>query len=355
MTAMAIKEDAPVILTTGGCGYIGSHVSLALLREGYRVVIFDNLCNSKPDVVQRVQRLSNRPVTFIQGDVRDRKALRNLFSEHDIEAVIHFAGLKAVGESNEKPLLYYDVNVGGSVALLEEMGAAGCRRMIFSSSATVYGCASEAPFTETSPVAPTNPYGQTKLQVERILSDLCASDPGWSAICLRYFNPVGADESAMIGEDPSGVPNNLFPYIAQVASGLREKLNVFGSDYPTQDGTGVRDYIHVSDLAAGHVAALDYMLRTAPADAAGPTGSGWRAVNLGAGKGYSVMDALRAWSEAVGRPLPYEFAPRRQGDVAVCYADASQAHRLFGWRATRGLNEMCRDHWRWRQWQSDND
>jgi UDP-glucose 4-epimerase len=325
-----------------------------LLREGYQVVVLDNLCNSKADVVQRVQRLTNRPLTFIQGDIRDRDLLRKLFAEHDIAAVMHFAGLKAVGESVQKPLLYYDVNVGGAISLLDEMRNAGCRRMIFSSSATVYGGASEAPFTEDAPVATTNPYGETKLQIERILSDLCAGEPAWRAICLRYFNPVGADESGILGEDPNDVPNNLFPYIAQVAAGVREKLHIFGNDYPTPDRTGVRDYLHVSDLASGHVAALNFLLRASDAEAAGPTGAGWRAVNLGTGKGVSVLEALAAWSDAVGRRLPRQISPRRPGDVAVCYADASLAERLFGWRAQRGLAEMCRDHWRWQQWRSDN-
>ncbi|MEL6977307.1 MAG: UDP-glucose 4-epimerase GalE [Pseudomonadota bacterium] len=333
------------ILATGGLGYIGSHVTLDLLNAGANVVVLDNFSNAKPAVRDRIKRLSNRDIALVRGDVRDRDALQRLFAEHDIEAVVHFAGLKAVGESVAKPGLYYDVNINGSNLLFQEMAAAGCRRVVFSSSATVYGDPETAPVREDAPTRGVNPYGRSKLMVEHILEDLAAADARWSAICLRYFNPTGAHESGQIGEDPLGVPNNLFPFIAQVATGRREKLVVFGGDYPTPDGTGVRDFIHVVDLSAGHLAALRKLF----ADDGAPLG--YAPINLGAGVGYSVLEALAGWSRACGRDLPYEIGPRRPGDVASVYADASLAASMLGWRAARGLDEMCRDHWRW---QSEN-
>ncbi|MDD5363764.1 MAG: UDP-glucose 4-epimerase GalE [Gallionellaceae bacterium] len=326
------------LLITGGAGYIGSHTCIELLKAGHEPIVVDNLCNSKTEAIRRVERISGRALTFHQADIRDRAAMRAIFARHRIEAVVHFAGLKAVGESVEKPLLYYDNNVSGTVALCETMAEAGVKRIVFSSSATVYGDPHAVPIREDFPVgATTNPYGRSKLMVEDILRDLHVSDPSWRVGLLRYFNPVGAHESGLIGEDPNGIPNNLMPYIAQVAVGRRPHLNVFGDTYATPDGTGVRDYIHVVDLALGHVAALRYL--------AGHDGV--LTVNLGTGRGYSVLEMARAFAAASGREVACRIAPQRAGDIACCYADPALAEQLLGWRAERGIEAMCADSWRW--------
>jgi len=326
------------ILITGGAGYIGSHACVEFLNAGYDIVVLDNLCNSSPESLRRVRELTGLDFPFVEGDIRDRDLLDRLFRDHDIDAVIHFAGLKAVGESVDKPLLYYDNNIAGSVTLFEAMQAAGVKTVVFSSSATVYGDPASVPIREDFPVgATTNPYGRSKLIIEQILGDVAHSDPGWSIALLRYFNPVGAHKSGRIGEDPRGIPNNLMPYIAQVAVGRRAHLNVFGNDYPTPDGTGVRDYIHVVDLARGHVRAVEKLAE----------GPGVRIWNLGTGRGYSVVEMARAFEKASGRPVPYQFSPRRAGDIAQCLADPAKAARELGWKAQRGLEEMCEDAWRW--------
>jgi len=326
------------VLVTGGAGYIGSHAVLSLLEAQHDVVVVDNLCNSSSDSLSRVSRLAGRPVAFVMGDVRDRGLLEGLFEATPFDAVMHFAGLKAVGESVKDPARYYDNNVGGSLALLQVMQRAGVRRLVFSSSATVYGDPQEIPIREASPLGATaNPYGRSKLMVEEILADLARSDDRWAFAVLRYFNPVGAHESGAIGESPSGIPNNLLPYLARVATGRLERLSIFGDDYPTPDGTGVRDYIHVQDLVEGHLAALD-KLRAHP---------GIHVWNLGSGRGYSVLEVVRAFEAASGRRIPYVICPRREGDVAVSYADPSKAEHDLGWRATRGLDAMMRDAWRW--------
>ncbi len=332
------------ILITGGAGYIGSHTCVEFLNAGYDIVVLDNLCNSSPKSLDRVRELTGQDFPFVRGDIRDRAALDALFRDHDIDAVIHFAGLKAVGESVEKPLLYYDNNIAGSVTLFEAMQAAGVKTVVFSSSATVYGDPHAVPIREDFPVgATTNPYGRSKLIIEQILGDVAVSDPSWHIALLRYFNPVGAHKSGRIGEDPRGIPNNLMPYISQVAVGRREHLNVFGNDYPTPDGTGVRDYIHVVDLAMGHVKAVEKL--------AGEPGV--RIWNLGTGQGYSVVEMAKAFEKASGRPVPYRFAPRRAGDIAQCYADPAKAERELGWKAQRGLDEMCEDTWRWQSMNPD--
>ncbi len=327
------------ILVTGGAGYIGSHTVLLLLEAGHQVVVLDNLSNSSRESLNRVERLVGKSVAFVEGDIRDANCLDALFSDYDIAAVIHFAGLKAVGESVAMPLSYYDCNVTGSLRLLEAMERAGVHTMVFSSSATVYGDPATVPIREDFPLGSTNPYGATKLHIEDMLRDLYRSNEKWKLALLRYFNPVGAHESGQIGEDPAGIPNNLMPYIAQVAVGKREKLGVFGGDYPTPDGTGVRDYIHVMDLAQGHLAALEAL------DADG----GLLTVNLGTGRGYSVLEMVTAFSQASGRPVPYEIVERRPGDVASCYADPAHANAVLGWEAQRGIEEMCEDHWRWQK------
>ena len=327
------------VLLTGGAGYIGSHTAVECLAAGHEVVVFDNLSNSSPKSLQRVEQITGKPVTFVQGDIRDRAAMRSLFDDHRIDTVVHFAGLKAVGESVEKPLLYYDNNITGSVALFEEMAAAGVKSVVFSSSATVYGDPETVPITEAFPLSVTNPYGRSKLFIEEMLRDVARADPDWNVALLRYFNPVGAHESGLIGEDPRGVPNNLMPYVAQVAVGRRPHLNVFGGDYPTPDGTGVRDYIHVVDLARGHVAALNKL----------PQLGGVRTWNLGTGHGVSVLDMVRAFEAASGRPVPYQIVARRAGDVAQCWADTERAARELGWRAEYDLSRMCADAWRWQQ------
>ena len=332
------------ILVTGGAGYIGSHTCVELLAAGHNLVVIDNFSNSKPAVLGRVEQISGRQVPFMEVDIRDRGALRDVFRQHAIDAVIHFAGLKAVGESVSQPLRYYDNNISGSIALFEVMAESRVKTLVFSSSATVYGDPHSVPIREDFPLSATNPYGRSKLMLEDILRDLSRSDESWKIALLRYFNPVGAHESGTIGEDPNGIPNNLMPYITQVAVGKLPQLSVFGDDYPTPDGTGVRDYIHVVDLARGHLAAL----------AALSDKPGVMTVNLGTGQGYSVLDVVRAFEKASERPVPYRIVPRRPGDVAQCYADPTLAKELLGWQAERGLDEMCRDSWRWQQWASNN-
>ena len=332
---MSLKDHT--ILVTGGAGYIGSHTVVKLLDAGARVVILDNLCNSKREVVNRIAKITGKLPEFIVGDIRDRAALRSLFSVHKIGAVIHFAGLKAVGESEAEPLKYYDNNVSGSVVLFEEMARADIKALVFSSSATVYGDPGVVQYTEDLPLKPVNVYGRTKLMVEDILRDLKKSDPAWRIALLRYFNPVGAHESGLIGEDPSGIPNNLMPFVAQVAVGKREKLAVFGNDYPTPDGTGKRDYIHVDDLAAGHLAALTALNQSPDT----------LTVNLGTGRPYSVLEMVTAFEAASGKPVPYEIASRRAGDLPEYYAEPSLAKRLLGWEAKFGIDRMCQDTWRW--------
>ncbi len=326
------------ILITGGCGYIGSHTCIEMLKAGYDIVVIDNYYNAKPEALKRVKELAGKDFPFYECDIRDAEGLRRVFRAHKIEAVIHFAGLKAVGESVQKPLMYYDNNVGGTVTLCQVMSEMGCKRMIFSSSATVYGTGNPSPLKEDMPTgAVTNPYGRTKFMIEGILQDLCVSDPEWSAVLLRYFNPIGAHESGRIGENPNGIPNNLMPYISQVAIGKLQCLSVFGDDYDTPDGTGVRDYIHVVDLAKGHVKAVDYALKHTGADA----------INLGTGVGYSVLDLVNAFQKANGVKVNYTIAPRRPGDVATCYSDPSKAAQLLGWKAEKNVEDMCRDSWRW--------
>ena len=329
----------PTILLTGAAGYIASHTWLALQQAGFQVVGVDDFSNSSPEVLARLQRLSGQVPVFEQASVCDAAAMQGIFSRHAIDAVVHFAAFKAVGESTAQPLAYYRNNIGGLVTTCEAMRAAGCRRIVFSSSATVYGDPQRLPITEDSPLTATNPYGQTKLIGETILRDLGAAEPQWQTACLRYFNPVGAHDSGLIGEDPRGTPNNLMPYVAQVAVGRRAQLSVFGNDYPTPDGTGVRDYIHVVDLAEGHVAALRRLF-----DAPGSF-----TVNLGTGRGYSVLELVAAYARASGRPVPYAVVARRPGDVAACYADPSLAQQLLGWQARHDLDRMCADSWRWQQ------
>jgi len=329
------------VLVTGGAGYIGSHTTLALLQAGFEVVVLDNLCNASAESLRRVAQLAGRAPVFVQGDIRDRALLDQLLAQHPVQAVLHFAGLKAVGESVAQPLRYYGNNVGGTVTLCQAMAEAGVFTLVFSSSATVYGDPATVPITEDAQVgATTNPYGRSKYFGEQVLGDLAASDPRWSVALLRYFNPVGAHESGQIGEDPHGIPSNLLPYITQVAVGKLPELAVFGNDYPTGDGTGVRDYIHVVDLAEGHLAALAAL--NAPY-----TRPGIRVWNLGTGQGYSVLQMVHAFEAASGRPVPYRLAPRRPGDIATCYADPAKAATELGWTAKRGLHSMMRDAWRW--------
>ena len=326
------------ILVTGGAGYIGSHTTLALLEAGDNVVLLDNFCNSSPESLKRVAQLARRELVFVQGDIRDRPLLSRLFAEHAIDSVLHFAGLKAVGESVVQPLHYYDNNVSGSQVLLQACANAGVFDFVFSSSATVYGEPAEMPISEACPVGqPTNPYGRSKLMVEDMLRDLAASDPRWRIAILRYFNPVGAHESGLIGEDPNGIPSNLLPYIAKVALGKFPDLAVFGNDYPTPDGTGVRDYIHVLDLAEGHLRALEAL----------QTRTGAHVWNLGTGEGFSVLEMVQAFEVASGKPVPTRIAPRRPGDIAICYADPAKAERDLGWKAQRYLDQMMHDTWRW--------
>ena len=331
------------ILVTGGAGYIGSHTCIQLIEAGYDIVVLDNLSNAKPEAMRRVEKLAGKPVRFYRTDMRDTDGMREIFKKEQIDSVIHFAGLKAVGESVAKPLEYYENNITGTLSLCTVMREAGVKKIIFSSSATVYGDPAEIPISENCPKgAPTNPYGWTKSMLEQILTDLHTADPEWSVILLRYFNPIGAHASGMIGEDPRGIPNNLLPYIAQVAVGKLPHLNVFGNDYPTHDGTGVRDYIHVCDLAAGHVKAVEHL-----------KDSGVSIFNLGTGNGYSVLDVVKAFEKASGRPIPYEIAPRRPGDIATCYCNPEKALRVLGWKAQFGIEDMCRDSWNWQRQNPD--
>ena len=327
------------ILVTGGAGYIGSHTCVALIEAGYTPVVYDNLCNSSAESLARVERITGKRPVFVQADIRDPARLDAVFAQHKIDAAIHFAGLKAVGESVEKPLMYYNNNVGGTVVLLEAMQRAKVHNLIFSSSATVYGDPASTPIREDFPLSATNAYGRSKLMIEEILGDLHRAEPHWRIARLRYFNPVGAHESGLIGEDPRGIPNNLMPYVTQVAVGRLQKLRVFGGDWPTVDGSGVRDYIHVMDLAEGHVAALRYLLGH----------EGMLTVNLGTGQGYSVLQMVQAFGKSIGRDLPYEIVARRPGDIAECWADPAAAKALLGWSAKRGLDTICADAWRWQQ------
>ena len=326
------------VLVTGGAGFIGSHTCVELLQGGFEVVVADNLCNASEESLRRVEKITGKKLTFYPIDVRDRAALDGVFSAHKIDWVIHFAGLKAVGESVEKPLAYYDNNLISTLVLLEVMRAHHVKRIVFSSSATVYGEPERLPLDEGCRLSTTNPYGTTKLMQERILQDVYASDHEWNVALLRYFNPVGAHESGLIGEDPKGIPNNLMPYVAQVASGKLRRIGVFGNDYPTPDGTGVRDYIHVVDLARGHVAAIRALREP-----------GVHIYNLGTGKGYSVLDMIHAFEKACGKTLPYEILPRRAGDVPACYASSEKAERELGWKAEYDLEKMCRDQWNWQK------
>ncbi|EGR0233348.1 UDP-glucose 4-epimerase GalE [Vibrio vulnificus] len=329
------------ILVTGGSGYIGSHTCIQMIEAGMTPIILDNLYNSKLLVLDRIEQVTGVRTTFYQGDIRDSEILQHIFAQHDIQGVIHFAGLKAVGESVEKPLMYYDNNVSGTLNLVREMDKAGVKSLIFSSSATVYGDPASVPIREDFPTSATNPYGRSKLMVEECLTDFHKANPDWSITLLRYFNPVGAHESGLLGEDPQGIPNNLLPFVAQVAVGRREKLGVFGDDYPTPDGTGVRDYIHVIDLADGHLAALNKVGQQA----------GLHIFNLGTGQGNSVLEMVAAFEKAAQRPIPYEIKPRRAGDIAECWADPAYAEQVLGWKATRSLETMVVDTWRW---QSNN-
>ncbi len=324
-----------MILVTGGAGYIGSHTCIELLDAGEEIIVLDNFSNSKPEAIDLIKEVSGKDFKFVEADLLDRAAVRRVFEENEIESVIHFAGLKAVGESVAKPIEYYHNNITGTLILVDEMRKHGCKTLVFSSSATVYGDPASVPIKEDFPLSTTNPYGSTKLMIENILQDVYKSDNEWSIALLRYFNPIGAHSSGKIGENPNGIPNNLMPYIQQVAVGKLPKLGVFGNDYPTHDGTGVRDYIHVVDLAKGHLKAIQ-KLRTM-------TGVGiW---NLGTGRGYSVLDVVKAFEKASGVTIPYEIKPRRPGDIAECYADPSKALKELGWKAELGIDEMCRDNW----------
>jgi UDP-glucose 4-epimerase len=325
------------ILVTGGLGYIGSHTCVELLNAGHEVVVIDNLCNASASVQKQIEKITGKTINFAEVDIRDRASVERVFSSHDIGAVIHFAGLKAVGESVAQPLRYYDNNVSGSVVLFETMSKFGVKTMVFSSSATVYGDPASVPIREDFPLSATNPYGRSKLMIEEILRDLHKAEPDWRIALLRYFNPVGAHESGLIGEEPNGIPNNLVPYIAQVATGKREKLSVYGGDYPTPDGTGMRDYIHVVDLALGHVSTLEKLSK----------GPGVVTYNLGTGRGNSVLEMVRAFEQASGREIPYQIVDRRPGDIAKCFADPSLAREELGWTAERDINQMCADVWRY--------
>ena len=327
------------ILVTGGTGFIGSHTVVELIQNGYEPILCDNLCNSTIAVLDDIEAITGKKPVFYEADIRDRKAMDRIFEEHDISAVIHFAGLKAVGESVQKPLEYYENNINGTLVLCEAMRSHGCKTIVFSSSATVYGMNNTSPFREDMPTSATNPYGWTKWMLEQILTDMAKADPEWSVVLLRYFNPIGAHPSGKIGENPNGIPNNLFPYIARVAGGILPCLSVFGNDYDTPDGTGVRDYIHVVDLADGHLKALDYAA----------CNKGVEAINLGTGRGTSVLELVAAFEKASGRSVPYQIAPRRAGDIASCYADASKAKKLLNWTARFDIDDMCRDGWNYMQ------
>jgi len=333
------------ILVTGGTGYIGSHTVVELVQAGFEAVVMDNLCNSSVEALNRVEQITGKKIRFYNADIRDEEALDHIFKEEAPEAVIHFAGLKAVGESVQIPLEYYSNNIGGTVKLLQKMKEYNCKNIVFSSSATVYGKPESVPIREDFPLSATNPYGRTKLMIEQILGDLYVSDNSWNVILLRYFNPIGAHESGLMGEDPNGIPNNLLPYVAKVAIGKLPEVNVFGNDYDTPDGTGVRDYIHVVDLAKGHVKAIE-KLESAP---------GLEVYNLGTGKGYSVLDIINAFSKACGHEIPYKIGPRRPGDIDMCYADPSKAAKELGWEAVYGIDKMCEDAWRWQGGNPDGD
>jgi len=325
------------ILVTGGAGYVGSHVAVQLLNAGAKVIVFDNLCNSDAKIMQRIEKLGGKAPIFIVGDIRDSSALRDVFTHHTIDAVMHFAGLKAVGQSEIQPLIYYDNNVNGSTSLFKEMAIANVQKIIFSSSATVYGNPGTTQYRESTPLNPMNVYGRTKLMVEHILRDLKSADPAWGIAILRYFNPVGAHTTGLIGENPLGTPDNLMPFISQVASGRRKKLSIFGNDYPTPDGTGLRDYIHVEDLAKGHLAALEYLYRDPEL----------LTMNLGSGKPHSVLEVVHTFEKVTGKPIPYEILGRRPGDLAEFYADPTLARKILGWTAPASLEKMCEDAWRW--------
>ena len=325
-----------MILVTGGAGFIGSHTSVELLDAGYDIAIIDNFSNSKPEMIDKIKQITGKDFKFYEADLLDRPAVEKIFEENKIDAVIHFAGLKAVGESVEKPMEYYHNNIGSTLILCETMRKYGCKKIVFSSSATVYGDPATVPITEDFPLHTTNPYGSTKLMIENILQDIFVSDNDWSIALLRYFNPIGAHKSGLIGESPNGIPNNLVPYIAQVAVGIREHLNVFGNDYNTPDGTGVRDYIHVVDLSLGHIKALEQITDK----------NGVFIWNLGTGNGYSVMEVLKAYEKACGKELPYKVVDRRPGDIAMCYADTTKSKEELSWVALRGIDEMCEDSWR---------
>ncbi|GAA4648658.1 UDP-glucose 4-epimerase GalE [Kistimonas scapharcae] len=331
------------ILVTGGAGYIGSHTCVELLEKGYDVLVLDNLCNSSAESLRRVEQITGKSVRFVEGDIRDRPLLDKLFQNNTISSVIHFAGLKAVGESCEMPLAYYDNNVSGTITLCQSMADNGVRNLVFSSSATVYGDPASLPITEDFPLSATNPYGRSKLIIEEILTDLHKADGNWNIALLRYFNPVGAHPSGLIGEDPNGIPNNLMPFVAQVAIGKREKLHVFGNDYPTPDGTGVRDYIHVKDLARGHVCAIHRLQENC----------GVQVWNLGVGQGHSVLEMVNAFEQASDRPVPYDIVARRPGDIAACYADPTKARQELGWAAEKSLDDMVNDAWRWQSQNPD--
>jgi len=323
------------ILVTGGMGFIGSHTCVVLLEKGHDIVIADNLSNSKIETAEKIETITGKKIRVYITDINDAEGMRTIFRENEIEAAVHFAGYKAVGESVEKPLDYYSNNIGGTLMLLKVMQEFGCKKIVFSSSATVYGIVNKPPYTEDMPTSATNPYGYTKVMIEQILRDVCVSDSGFSAVALRYFNPIGAHRSGLIGENPNGIPNNLVPYIARVAGGTLECLGVFGDDYDTPDGTGVRDYIHVTDLSVGHACALDYSSRH----------KGFKAVNLGTGNGLSVLDVIKAYERTCGKPIPYTVKERRAGDIASSYADASLAKKIFGWTADLTVDDMCRDSW----------
>ncbi len=327
------------VLVTGGAGYIGSHTTLLLLEAGFEVIVVDNLSNSSLESLRRVEKLSGKSVTFYKLDIRETDKLLNVFSEHKIHSVVHFAGLKAVGESSQIPLEYYEQNIYGTLSLLKAMQKYDCRRIVFSSSATVYGDPASVPITEDFPISATNPYGRTKLYIEEILRDLAISDSKWNIILLRYFNPIGAHKSGKIGEDPQGIPNNLLPFVSQVAVGKREKLSVFGDDYPTVDGTGVRDYIHVVDLSDAHVKAVQKIDNL----------TGVTTLNLGTGNGYSVLQIVEAFQKGSGKQVPYQVVERRPGDIAECWADASLAKKVLGWQACFGIEDMVTDAWRWQE------
>jgi len=336
-----ISADAKKILVTGGAGYIGSHTVLLLLEAGYDVIVIDNRSNSSSESLRRVEKISQKPIIFVKADIKNKLKLTSIFEEHVIYGVVHFAGLKAVGESSKIPLDYYEQNVYGSINLLKVMQQFHCYNIVFSSPATVYGNPASVPITENSPTSATNPYGRTKLFIEEILRDLAKSNQNWNIVFLRYFNPTGAHESGLIGEDPCGIPNNLMPFLSQVAIGKLEELSIFGNDYPTPDGTGVRDYIHVMDLADGHVKALNII----------HTLEDVMTINLGTGTGYSVLDMVKAFKKASGKEIPYSIAPRRAGDIAKCYADPQYAKEVLGWEAQKDIEVMCEDSWRW---QSNN-